>query len=92
MKNYHRVGVDQEKGSHESLDQSQTRREKKPWPEKKAGMGNREGAGEIGAGGLAHGWYSWGRSSPCEYSHIGNCRGRSGHRHPGSGTDSNNRD
>lgn len=23
----------------ESLDQSQTRREKKPWPEKKAGMG-----------------------------------------------------
>lgn len=40
----------------------------------------------------AHGWYSWGPSSPCEYSHTGSGRGQSGHRHPGSGRDSNSRD
>lgn len=39
----------------------------------------------------AHGWYSWGRNSPCGCSHTGSCHGQSGHRRPGAGMGSNNR-
>lgn len=45
----------------------------------------------VGAGGSAHGWCSWGRNSPCGYSHIGSGQGRSEHRSPGAGMDSNSR-
>ena len=50
------------------------------------------GSRRVGDWSLAHGWYSWGLSSPCEYNHTGSGRGQCGHRHPGSGTDSHNRD
>lgn len=39
----------------------------------------------------AHGWCSWGQSSPCGCSHTGSDQGQSGHRYLGAGMDSNNR-